>query len=231
MAFRSLLPAALLLSSFFSVSPVQALVPILNILERPNPDATAVCNALQKQYPTQVAQSGLDLNLTLAFDYTQARTDYWSGANADVKPACVFFPGSAEDVSFAVKTLNKFPGAPWAIKGGGHNANVGFSSTKGGVLIATHANMAYTTLDADNFAHVGPGCTGSDVLTALDKYGRTAVTGRLGVVGVAGLTLGGGLSFLSTQHGFAADNVVAYNVVLADGTIARASQTQNSDIW
>lgn len=85
-------------------------------------------------------------------------------------------------------------------KGGGHNPNVGYSSTRDGVLLATHPNMATTTLDSNNYARIGPGCKWIDVAKVLDTYGRAVVSGRLGVVGAAGLTLGGGLSFLSTEY-------------------------------
>ncbi|KAF7190653.1 putative FAD-linked oxidoreductase [Pseudocercospora fuligena] len=198
----------------------------------PNADATAACKAIQAQYPKQVAGSAFDLNVTLAFDYTQTRNDYWSLANADVKPACIFFPGAADEIAFAVKTLNKYPTAPWSVKGGGHNPNVGYSSTQDGVLIATKENMAYTKYDpGTQLAHVGPGNRWIDVANVLQPYNRAVVSGRLGVVGAAGLTLGGGLSFLSTEYGMTADNVVAYNVVTAAGEMTTASKTQNSDLF
>lgn len=53
----------------------------------------------------------------------------------------------------------------------------------------------------------------------------------LGDVGVGGLTLGGGLSFLSTQYGLACDNVVNYEVVLADASIVNANATSNPDLF
>lgn len=86
------------------------------------------------------------------------------------------------------------------VSGGGHNPNVGYSSTRDGILIATHPHMATTTLDENNYARVGPGCKWIDVAEALDPHNRAVVSGRLGVVGAAGLTLGGGLSFLSTEY-------------------------------
>ena len=167
----------------------------------PSPNALKVCKTLEARFPQQVADSGLELNnLTLGPDYTQARTDYWSQANAQVKPACIFFPASAQDVSFAVKTLNNYTDVPWGVKGGGHNPNVGFSSTQDGVLLSMEQNWATTRLDENNLAHVGPGSRWIDVATALDPYNRAVVSGRLGHVGAAGLTLGGGLSFLSTEY-------------------------------
>ncbi|KXT17802.1 hypothetical protein AC579_5322 [Pseudocercospora musae] len=198
----------------------------------PNADATAACNAIQAQYPSQVAGSAFDVNVTLAFEYTQTRNDYWSLTNADAEPACIFFPGAADEIAFVVKTLNKYPAAPWAVKGGGHNPNVGYSSTQDGVLIATKENMAYTKYDPDTqLAHVGPGNRWIDVANVLQPYNRAVVSGRLGVVGAAGLTLGGGLSFLSTEYGMTADNVVSYNVVTATGEMTTASKNQNSDLF
>lgn len=155
---------------------------------------------LEDRYPGQYANNELELDLTLGLDYTKQLTSYWSLANADNEPACMFFPKAAQDVAFAVNVLNNYSTVPWAVKGGGHNPNVGFSSSRDGVLLAMEPNMAKTTLDSDQLAHVGPGSRWIDVAEALDGTGRAVVTGRLGHVGVAGLTLGGGLSFLSAEH-------------------------------
>ncbi|KAM3414235.1 hypothetical protein BST61_g10892 [Cercospora zeina] len=198
-------------------------------LAAPNADALAACKTLDDSYPDQVATNGADIPLGLA--YTQARTSYWSLANADVRPACIFFPKTALEIQFAVQTLNKYSTAPWAIKGAGHNPNVGFSSTQDGVLIATQQFMATTTLDSNNLAHIGPGNEWLDVANALQSSGRAVVSGRLGVVGVPGVTMGGGLSFLSTQYGMTSDSVVEFEVVTAEGELTRANQDQNSDLF
>ena len=166
----------------------------------PSTQAKIACKLLEAQYPKQYADNELEWDLTLGFDYTKQRTSYWSLANADNEPACMFFPSSAQDVAFAVGVLNNYTNIAWAVKGGGHNPNVGFSSSKDGILLAMEPNMAKTTLDSENLAHVGPGSRWIDVAKALDDTGRAVVTGRLGHVGVAGLTLGGGLSFLSAEH-------------------------------
>ncbi|KJX98909.1 FAD-binding domain-containing protein [Zymoseptoria brevis] len=197
----------------------------------PTTEAAAACRALSNEYPKQVANSVLELNLTLSSNYFQARQEYWSQANADIKPACIFFPGSAQEVSFAVKVLNNYPSVPWTVKGAGHNPNVQFSSVQDGILISLEANMKYTTLDDRNIAHVGAGCRWTDVANVLDQSSRAVVSGRLGVVGVPGLTMGGGLSFLSAEHGMTADNVESYQVVTAAGEIVEASKDENSDLW
>ena len=162
-------------------------------------DALAACRTLQTVYPNQVVYNGLGLDPKNDYDYDQATQRYWSMANADNVPACVFLPETTDMTAFAVRVLNNYTSVPWAVKGGGHNPNVGFSSTAGGILLAME-NMANTTLDDEELAHVGPGARWGDALAVLDAYGKAIVGGRLGDVGVAGYTLGCGLSFLSTEY-------------------------------
>jgi FAD/FMN-containing dehydrogenase len=78
---------------------------------------------------------------------------------------------------------------------------------------------------------VGAGAQWEDVYASLDPLGKSAVGGRLGNVGVSGFTLGGGLSHLSPQYGLACDNVVSFQVVLANGTIATASATSHPELF
>jgi hypothetical protein len=169
------------------------------IITQPTKEALAACRALAIQYPDQLAYNGLSLDLEKNSDYVSATQRYWSAANAGNVPACVFLPESPTMVAYAVGVLNNYTTVPWAVKGGGHNPNVGFSSTNGGVLISFN-NYASTTLDSNNVAHVEAGARWGDALAALEPYGRAIVGGRLGDVGVAGYTLGGGLSFLSAQY-------------------------------
>ena len=189
-----------MLKSFVSIAFACALL-FRSTFADPSAQAKAACKLLKAEYPGEYADSEFDLfAIDLGIKYTHQRTAYWSLANFDNKPACMLFPSSAQDVAFAVSVLNNYTSVPWAVKGGGHNPNVGYSSTKDGVLIAMEPNMATTTLDSDNLAHVGPGSRWIDVAEGLDGTGRAVVTGRLGHVGVAGLTLGSGLSFLSADY-------------------------------
>ncbi|EPE35102.1 FAD-binding protein [Glarea lozoyensis ATCC 20868] len=166
----------------------------------------------------------------LSPEYLYAKTHYWSAANADRTPACVVFPTTAKEVSEIVQVLLGFPDVPFAIKSGGHNSNTGFASTDGGVLIS-FKNWNTTTLSDDGeVANVPPGARWVKVMTDLEPHGKAVVGGRIGDVGV-GLLLGGGLSFLSTSYGMAADTVVEYEVVLANATIINANAKNNSDIF
>ncbi|KAF2192782.1 hypothetical protein K469DRAFT_717376 [Zopfia rhizophila CBS 207.26] len=78
---------------------------------------------------------------------------------------------------------------------------------------------------------VGPGIRWEDVHEALKDTGVTAVGGRIGAVGVGGYVLGGGLSFLSTKYGWAANNIVEFEVVLANATIVTVSETSHPDLF
>lgn len=80
-------------------------------------------------------------------------------------------------------------------------------------------------------ARVGPGNRWVEVVAALEPDGVTVVGGRVGNIGVGGYTLGGGLSYLSTQHGWAVNNIASFEVVLADGKIVTASPFENEDLY
>ncbi|TQS33765.1 hypothetical protein Golomagni_05878, partial [Golovinomyces magnicellulatus] len=104
--------------------------------------------------------------------------------------------------------------------------------TDKGVLIAFRPNSKYAIPSDDGETiEVGPGCKWVDVYGALQPLGRTAVGGRLADVGVTGLLLGGGLSYMSGQHGLGCDNVVSYECVLANGTIVTATKDSHSDLF
>jgi len=78
---------------------------------------------------------------------------------------------------------------------------------------------------------LGPGNRLDEVAAKLDGTGWTFVGGRIGHTGVGGLAVGGGLSYLSTQHGWAASSIIEFEVVLANGTVVHASATEHSDLF
>ncbi|KAH7370611.1 hypothetical protein BKA65DRAFT_445597 [Rhexocercosporidium sp. MPI-PUGE-AT-0058] len=164
-------------------------------------------------------------------DYSYAKSHYWSNANADGTPACVVLPTSAQEVSAVIQVLLKYPDVGFATKSGGHNANVGFASTDGGVLISMSQSTS-TTLSPDRKeAYLSPGSRWMDAVGALEPYNLTVVGGRVGDVGVGGLLVGCGLSFLSAQYGLPCDNINSYEVVLSNSTIVNANAEENPDLF
>ncbi|PMD56688.1 FAD binding domain-containing protein [Hyaloscypha bicolor E] len=180
------------------------------------------CKALKLVYSTQVFFPG-EANYTAENEHFWTPTDYLS-------PTCVFTPKCTTDVSSAILILTGLK-ATFAVRGGGHMPIPGYANTIGGVLIGL-TDLNEIQLSSDNsYVSVGPGRRWEEVYAYLEPYGLVALGGRVGIVGVPGLLLGGGISFYSNQHGFASDNVVAYEVVLASGKIVTATSTQYSDLF
>lgn len=93
------------------------------------------------------------------------------------------------------------------------------------------ARLDAVSLSEDgNTAHIGPGLLWYDVYDYLAQSNRTVAGGRFGPVGVGGLLLGGGINYFGSQVGWSANNVVNYEVVLADGSIVHANASSNKDL-
>ncbi|KAB8238744.1 FAD dependent oxidoreductase [Aspergillus alliaceus] len=178
----------------------------------------------------KLEQEGISIEKRLTLSYHSILKDYWSTACGDLRPKCVATPKSALEMSQIVKELHSVD-TLFAVKSGGHMPNNGFASIQDGLLISTKNldNVIYN--DNDQTAIIGPGLSWEDAQKGLDGTGRTLVGGRLGGVGVGGYILGGGLSFLSSQYGWAANNVVNFEVILANGTIVNANSKENTDLF
>jgi len=117
-----------------------------------------------------------------------------------------------------------------AVAGGKHSPS-GSSSTDGGLCIDL-SKMRGVNVDVEKkTATVQGGALWADVNSELAKYGLAAVGGIVDHTGVGGLSLGGGYGFLTGQHGMVVDNILEVELVLADGTIVTASESQNSDLF
>ncbi|KAF3923711.1 hypothetical protein ABW20_dc0104210 [Dactylellina cionopaga] len=162
------------------------------------------------------------------YEFEESR--YWSQQQALTKPACRLSPTSAEEVSLAVLTA-RVTKCQFAVKSGGHAAFAGASNIDGGLTIDL-ANLNEIKLLADKtLTTVGAGNVWYDVYKKLELEGVTVIGGRVSAIGVGGLTLGGGISFFSSRYGWACDNVNAYEVVFADGTIREVSPSSYSDLY
>ncbi|KAH6651527.1 hypothetical protein BKA67DRAFT_537395 [Truncatella angustata] len=192
--------------------------------------AILVGTAIADTCSTVETISSIEVDGTLSLDYVTEQADYWSSSCAALIPTCIIFPKSAEEVATVIKVLNDNEEA-FAIKSGGHNPNNYFSSVQGGPLISTQ-RMDQVLLDpATGIARVGPGIRLDEIAAQLQGTGWTFVGGRIGNTGVGGLVLGGGLSYMSAQYGWAASSVIEYEIVLANGTVTTVSATQNPDLF
>lgn len=154
---------------------------------------------------------------------------FWSNTQI-LKPSCVVRPTSTDDVSTVIKT-SRSTGTKFAVRAGGHMPIRGANSVDDGILMVM-SNLTNMFITPDHASvDVGPGLTWSDVYAYLIGFERTAVGGRISPIGVPGLTLGGGISFHGNQYGWAADNVLEYEVVLANGDVTIANETSNGDLF
>ncbi|KAI1459601.1 hypothetical protein F4805DRAFT_420912 [Annulohypoxylon moriforme] len=150
-----------------------------------------------------------------------ARIDsYWCN-NAKLRPSCIVQPQYVTEVSKAVVALAK-ANQPFAVRAGGHSNWAGSNNIADGVTIDLGLLDSTQYDESNQVAHLGPGGKWKNVYAELEKYGRTVAGGREAEVGVGGFLLGGGNNFYTALYGWACDNVLAYEVVLADGSIITA---------
>ncbi|KAH7153379.1 hypothetical protein EDB81DRAFT_931853 [Dactylonectria macrodidyma] len=181
------------------------------------------CKELSKALPGRVS-------LPLSINYYRESSEYWSTILRDIKPACVVLPESALEVATGVKILNKYPDVEFTAKSGGHDPNPGHATVRDGVLFSL-SEISGTTYDkSNNLAYVKPGGEWNDVISTLNQYGVTVVGGRLGIVGIGGYLLQGGISFLSSQYGLAADSIVGWELVTANGTIVNVDAQKQPEL-
>lgn len=172
------------------------------------------------------------INVTRSLDlaYVEEQSQYWSTSCSALIPSCIIFPKSTEEVSTVVKILANTT-EEFAVKSGGHNPNNGFSSVQGGPLIVTeHLDQANVNQET-GVIDVGPGNRLDGIAAKLQGSGWTFVGGRIGNTGVGGLVLGGGLSYMSAQYGWAASQVIEYEIVFANGTIGHVNQENHPDLF
>ncbi|RDW57061.1 hypothetical protein BP6252_13876 [Coleophoma cylindrospora] len=178
----------------------------------------------------QLSTSNITIEAYLSVNYDVDQFEYWSSACGSLLPGCILVPNTADEVSTIIKTLQS-NGEDFAVKSGGHNPNQNFSSVAGGPLINLKGFNQVLYDSSSRTAKIGAGNRWSAVVKALQSYNVTVVGGRIGHVGVGGYLVGGGLSYLSTQHGWASDSIVEAEVVLANGSIVTASETTNVDLF
>jgi FAD/FMN-containing dehydrogenase len=117
-----------------------------------------------------------------------------------------------------------------AIRGGGHNAG-GLGVCNDGLVIDLSL-MKYTRVDPRaRTVRVGGGCTWGDVDHVTHAFGLATPSGFISTTGVGGLTLGGGIGHLSRKFGLTIDNLLAADMVLADGSFVTASAEENPDLF
>jgi FAD/FMN-containing dehydrogenase len=160
-------------------------------------------------------------------DYDEARAVY--NGMIDRHPAAIVRCTGVDDVVACVRFASEH-GMDLAIRGGGHNA--GGLGVADDALVIDLSGMRDVTVDAAaHTVQVGGGARWSDVDATTVPMGMATPSGFLASTGVGGLTLGGGVGYLTRRFGLTIDNLVSADVVLADGSSVTASNQSHPDLF
>ena len=146
----------------------------------------------------------------------------------DRRPALIARCRNAADVAASIKFALGHS-LIIAVRSGGHNV-AGYAVCDGGLMIDLSLMNGVRVDPLLDHAFVDGGATWGDVDAATAPFGRATPGGLISATGVAGLTLSGGIGWLRGAHGLACDNLMAADLVTAEGELIRASSTENPDL-
>lgn len=159
--------------------------------------------------------------------YPRVKSTYLRGG----APGIVLQVKNTDEVVEALAFARSHPNVPLAIRSGGHGIS-GRSTNDGGIVINLSKMNTIDVLDkSTRRVRIGPGARWMDVAAALAPYGWALSSGDYGGVGVGGLATAGGIGWLSREHGLTIDHLRAVEMVLADGSVVRASDEENADLF
>jgi FAD/FMN-containing dehydrogenase len=147
----------------------------------------------------------------------------------DRRPTVIAGCQSTQDVVRAVRYAQE-QGLEIAVRGGGHNV-AGRATVDGGMMIDLSGMKSIEVDPASRTARAQGGSTWAEFNEATQKHGLACTGGAISTTGVAGLTLGGGWGWLQGKYGLSLDNLIAVEMVLADGRVVGASENENPELF
>ena len=160
-------------------------------------------------------------------DYDAARVVFYGAA--DSRPAVIVRVANAADVARVVG-LARETGLELAVRSGGHSG-AGHGTTDGGIVLDL-SDMKAIEIDVDGrTVWAETGLTAVELSTAVAAHDLAIGFGDTGSVGIGGITLGGGIGYLVRAHGLTIDNLLAADVVTADGELVRADAATHPDLF
>jgi len=163
-------------------------------------------------------------------EYEQARQKaYWKNPTTDKHPAIIALCTREEDVARCVDFARQH-NITVAVRSGGHSF-LGWSTCDDGLIIDL-SPMKNIVIDPNKrTARAAAGVLNHEIDVAAAKYGLAPVLGQCSTVGIAGLTLGGGLGWLSGKYGAVCDSLLSANLITVDARSVTASTESNSDLF
>jgi FAD/FMN-containing dehydrogenase len=159
--------------------------------------------------------------------YDEARKVY--NAMIDRRPAVIAYAQNTADVAATIAFARDHD-LLLAVRGGGHNGG-GLGVVDDGVVLDLSGLDSVEVDPANRTVRAGGGCVWNQVDAATHEHGLATPCGIISSTGVGGLTLGGGIGHLSRGYGLTIDNLLEAELVLADGSQARASADENQDLF
>jgi FAD/FMN-containing dehydrogenase len=159
--------------------------------------------------------------------YEQLRAVFYRAF--DRRPSAIVQVGDADDVARVV-SVARDTGIELAVRSGGHSV-AGHSTSDGGIVIDLSRMRALDIDVARRTAWAETGLTAGEYTTATGAHGLATGFGDTASVGIGGITLGGGVGYLVRRHGLTIDDVLAADVVTADGRIVRTDAEQHPDLF
>jgi FAD/FMN-containing dehydrogenase len=160
-------------------------------------------------------------------EYDQARAVH--NAMIDRRPALIVRCADVADV-IAVVNFARDNEVDLAVRCGGHNV-AGFGTVDDGIVLDLSPMKGINVDPLSRTVTVQGGCTWGDVDHATHAFGLATPGGVVSTTGVGGLTLGGGLGYLTRRCGLSIDNLLEADVILADGSFVTASEGENEDLF
>jgi FAD/FMN-containing dehydrogenase len=160
-------------------------------------------------------------------DYDEARRVY--NGMIDRRPAVIVQCLHAMDVAHCIE-FAKLRGYPLAVRSGGHHG-AGLSVCDNGLVIDLSLMKEIEVDPVAATVTVGAGCLLREIDAATAVYGLALPAGIFGTTGIGGLTLGGGMGYLTRSYGLTIDNLLDAEVVLADGSVVHTSATEHADLF
>jgi len=147
----------------------------------------------------------------------------------DRRPAAIVRAADVEDVRRVV-SLAREAGQDLAIRSGGHSM-AGHSTTDSGIVLDLRELKGLEIDTVQKIASAGGGLTTGEYTTAAAEYGLATGFGDTASVGIGGITLGGGIGYLVRQHGLTIDNLLAAEIVTADGELRHVDAEHEPDLF
>ncbi|HWC37398.1 MAG TPA: FAD-binding oxidoreductase [Acidimicrobiales bacterium] len=160
-------------------------------------------------------------------DYDDARSVY--NGMIDRRPRAIVRCGDVGDV-IATVNFARENSLDLSVRGGSHSVP-GFGTNDGGAVIDLSPMKGVRVDPATRTARAAGGCTWGDFNHATYPFGLATTGGIISTTGIAGLTLGGGIGYLSRGFGLSLDNLLSVDVVTADGRFLVASDKENEDLF